>query len=373
MKDFITMKKFFKEYFSFSKREQNGLFVLFGVLLALIVAKTIVSSRNAETRVDYQSFETEIDSFLYYQQTHFDDASLFAFDPNNASREDFLRLGLSPKSVNGIMNYREKGYKFYKSEDLQRVHSLKPEEYEIIKDYVVIEKTSFQRNYDDYGHSRNSGKYGKSEKKVADLFVFDPNIATKEDFERLGFKTWQAENIVKYRSRGGSFKQPSDLSKIYGLDEDFVASLMPYIEISSQNESVQADILINLNTATAEDLQQLRGIGAAYSRRIIEYREKLGGFVAVEQLREVYGITEDLYSSISQSLELDTKSVRTININKADFKALISHPYIDKDMTEAILNYREYAGKIKSSDELLRQKALNKEQYDKISKYISVE
>lgn len=367
------MKKFFKEYFNFSKREQNGLFVLFGLLLVLIVADAVFSSRNNDSRVEYQSFETEIDSFLFYQQTHFDDAELFAFDPNNASREDFLRLGLSPKSVTGIMNYREKGYKFYKPEDLQRVHSLKPEEYEMIKDYVVIEKTSYQRNYDDYGHSKYGGNYGKSEKNTTELFKFDPNIATKEDFERLGFKTWQAENIIKYRSKGGSFKQPSDLTKIYGLDEDFVNSLLPYVEIAAQPAVAHVDILINLNAATAEDLQQLNGIGAAYSKRIIAYRDKLGGYVSVEQLREVYGMTEDLYSSISQYIELGGKPVKTININTADFKTLISHPYIDKDMTVAILNYRDFVGKIKSVDELVKQKALNKVQYDKISKYISVE
>lgn len=367
------MKKFIREYFNFSKREQNGLFVLFALLVAIVVADIIVTSHNGRSRVDFQPFETEIDSFLVYQQTHFDDAELFAFDPNNASREDFLRLGLSPKSVNGIMNYREKGYKFYKTEDLQRVHSLKAEEYEMIKDYVVIEKTSYQRNYDDYGHSKYSGNYGKSEKKVAELFKFDPNIATKEDFERLGFKTWQAENIIKYRSKGGSFKQPSDLAKIYGLDEDLVNSLLPYVEIESQPEVAHVDILINLNEATAEDLQQLRGIGAAYSRRIVEYREKLGGYVSIGQLREVYGMTDDLYSSISQYLELGGKPVKTINVNTADFKALISHPYIDKDITLAILNYREFAGSIKSTDELVRQKALSKAQYDKISKYISVE
>lgn len=367
------MKKFFKEYFNFSKREQNGLFVLFGLLLVLIVANVLISSRKNDERIEYQSFETEIDNFLFYQQTHFDDAELFAFDPNNASREDLLRLGLSPKSVNGIMNYRESGRKFYKPEDLLRVYSLKPEEFEVLKDYIVIEKTSYQRNYDDYGHSKYSGNYGKSEKNIAELFKFDPNFATKEDFERLGFKTWQAENIIKYRNNGGSFKQPSDLAKIYGVDEDFVNTLSPYVEITAQPTVASADILINLNTATAEDLQQLRGIGATYSRRIVDYREKLGGYVSIEQLREVYGINEDLFKSISQYLELGGKSVKTININTADYKALVTHPYINKDMALAVLNYRDFAGKIKSTDELVKQKALNKEQYDKISKYISVE
>ena len=122
------MKNFFKEYFNFSKREQNGMLVLIVILIALIGANIFLSVHKSSQKVDFSDFENEIDSFLVYQQTHFEDSELFAFDPNTASREDLLRLGLSPKSVNGIMNYREKGYKFYKPEDITRVRTLKPEE-----------------------------------------------------------------------------------------------------------------------------------------------------------------------------------------------------------------------------------------------------
>ncbi len=364
------MKKFFKEYFNFSKREQNGLFVLFGLILVLLGTNIVLSTQKASGKIDFSSYETEIDSFLVYQQTHFEDAELFAFDPNNASREDLLRLGLAPKSVNAILNYREKGYKFYKPEDLQRVRTLKPEEYETIKDYIVIEKKTYRRNYDNY--ERSNYNYEYPEKKTAELFKFDPNTATKEDFERLGFKTWQAENIIKFRNKGGVFKQADDIKKIYGLSEEFVNTLLPYIEISEIPAEVVPDILIDLNNASEEDLQNLPEIGVAYSKRIITYREKLGGFVSIEQLHEVYGITDELYNKIVKNIEVGNGKIKTININTADFKTLISHPYIDKEMTLAILNYREFAVEIKSIDELVKQKALTKEQFSKISKYISV-
>jgi len=366
------MKNFFKEYFNFSKREQNGMLVLFVILVVLIGLNVFFSAHKSNQKVDFSDFETEIDSFLVYQQTHFDDSELFAFDPNTASREDLLRLGLSPKSVNGIMNYREKGYKFYKPEDITRVRTLKPEEYEVIKDYIVIERQQYSNNYNrgnDY-----SREYDKKETdKPIELFDFDPNTATKEELERLGFKSWQAENIVKYRSKGGRFKQPSDIAKIHGVDAEFAEKLMPYIKIESQSQSASYDILVNINTATAADFQKLKGIGEAYSKRIVAYREKLGGFISVEQLREVYGITDEIYNSILPNLKIGNEPVRTININTADFKTLVSHPYIDKQIANAILNYREFAKTIKSTDELVKQKALSQSDYDKISKYISVD
>jgi hypothetical protein len=184
------MKNFIKEYFNFSKREQNGMLVLFAILLVLIGANIFVSVHKSSQKVDFSDFETEIDSFLVYQQTHFDDSELFAFDPNSASREDLLRLGLSPKSVNGIMNYREKGYKFYKPEDITRVRTLKQEEYEVIKDYIVIERQQYGNNYsrNDYRHEYRDNDNAQP----SELFEFDPNTATKDELERLGFKPWQA-------------------------------------------------------------------------------------------------------------------------------------------------------------------------------------
>ena len=365
------MKNFFKEYFNFSKREQNGLIVLFVLLIAIIGTNIFVSVRKSNQKVDFSDFETEIDSFLVYQQTHFDDSELFAFDPNTASREDLLRLGLSPKSVNGIINYREKGYKFYKPEDITRVRTLKPEEYEVIKDYIVIERQQYGNNYsrNDYLHEYRDNDNAQP----SELFEFDPNTASKDELERLGFKPWQAENIVKYRSKGGRFKQPSDITKIHGVDAEFAERLIPHIKIESAQETASYDIIVNLNTATETDLQKLKGIGAAYSKRIIAYRQKLGGFIAVEQLREVYGMTDELYNSILPNIKVNNEPIRTININTADFKTLVSHPYIDKNIAIAILNYRDFAKTIKSTDELVKQKALSRNEYDKISKYISVE
>jgi DNA uptake protein ComE-like DNA-binding protein len=86
----------------------------------------------------------------------------------------------------------------------------------------------------------------------------------------------------------------------------------------------------------------------------------------------VYGMTDELYNGILPYLEVGNEPVRTININTADFTTLVSHPYIDKKIANAILNYRDFAKTIKSTDELVKQKALSQSEYDKISKYISV-
>lgn len=364
------MRKFFKEYFTFSRREKNGIIVLAVILVVVIATRMYFAfSANGEKR-DFSAYESEIDDFLVYQHYEFSDTSLFYFDPNTVSAEELLEMGLSPRSVNGILNYREKGYRFYKAEDLQRVRVLAEEEYEAIRNYVQIEKNYPQR---EFPHRKKA----KIKDVEVELFVFDPNTASINDFERLGLKKWQAENIEKYRKNGGAFKKPADFAKIYGLDEDLVENLLPYIEIDQSRfkseTKRQEDISIELNTASDVELQKLRGIGPSFSQRIITYRDKLGGYYDVEQLHEVYGMTDELYESISGYFVIDTAKVKRINVNKADYKALINHPYIDKKIANAILNYRKYSKKITDMCDLVNQKAITKDEYDKIIRYISVQ
>jgi len=370
MKRFRT---FFKEYFNFSKRERNGIIVLVLILILVISGKVIISKVNENQKVDFTEFESEIDEFISYQTPDFS-KSPSLFDPNSAEAEDLLSLGLSPKTVNSILEYREKDWKFYKPEDLLRVYGITEEEYNHVKDYINIPKKQYASNY--------KYQYPESPKsqKEPEYFYFDPNTATKEDLEKLGFLSWQSDNIIKYRNKGGYFNSSDDLDKIYGLEQEFTDKLKPWVKIDSTNlENItpktidNSEINIEINSASAKDLQRLSGIGPSYSKRIIAYRDKLGGYISVEQLMEVYGFTDELFESVKNSFTIDLTEINKININKAEFAEIISHPYIDKEITMNILNYRKFKGEIKTTEELLKQKAINEETYNKISPYITAE
>ncbi len=363
--------KFLKEYFSFSKRERNGLIVLFVILIFIIVAKLVVSNQNTKSSKDFESFENEIDVFMSYRTPELENGERFNFDPNTATKEDFMRMGLCMKSINGIISFRDKDWKFYKPEDLEKVYEITPEEYEAIKDFIVIER--------EYSGAKVYNNYKKENSSSGELFNFDPNTVTKEDLEALGLKSWQAENVIKFRDKGGVFKTKDDFAKIYGLDEKIVNKLNPFIEISGDYSSktpaiVKSNsIILSLNSSTEEELQKLSGIGPSYAKRIVDYRNRLGGYLQVEQLMEVYGMTEELFNNISDNFTIETDAIKKININKAEYKDLVYHPYISKENAKNILNYRSFAKKIKSFDELLKQKAIDQEFFNKISPYITTE
>ncbi|MDD4148707.1 MAG: helix-hairpin-helix domain-containing protein [Bacteroidales bacterium] len=361
------MKGFIKEYFNFSKRERNGIIVLLLILVIIVYIRITVNNTKQNKRVDFTEFEKDIDRFIEYQTPDFSKTPL-SFDPNTADADQLLCLGLSPRSVNGILQYREKEWKFYKPEDMLRVKDLSQEEFEHIKEFINIPKKEYAKDYK-FQYPEKTYTVNESE-----LFYFDPNTASKEELKSLGFLSWQSDNIIKYRESGGYFTEANDIEKIYGLDPDFVDKLKPYVKIDSAftgtSNLSNADISIELNVATAIELQKLSGIGPSYSKRIVEYRDKLGGFISVEQIMEVYGFTDELYETVKNSFIIDTSNIKKININTAKYVDLIKHPYIDKEITNSILNYRKFAGEIKSFEELVTQKAISNEVFDKLQPYI---
>ncbi len=127
--------------------------------------------------------------------------------------------------------------------------------------------------------------------------------------------------------------------------------------------------VLDLNVATAEDLQKVKGIGKVFSERIIKYRTLLGGFNDLKQLLEVYRLKQEVIDEIANRF-LIKSSVTPIQINTDSFKILIKHPYITYDLAKIIMNYRKQHGDIASIEDLKKIKALDDTFLLKINPYI---
>lgn len=363
------MNRFIREFFSFSKRERRGIIVLLCLILLLIITNIIVDYRINKKQIDFSEFEKEIDEW-YASDTaiNISEVELFYFDPNTASREQFLQLGIPEYVADNIISYRSKGGKFKNPNDFARIYGLEPELFDILHPYISI-ATQKRRSY----------KTTTENKTEYELKEFNPNTATKNELINIGFKPYLANNLIKFRSSGAVFYDKTDLLKIYGMDTLFFDKIEPYIFIDTINlhsdniEVVNENLLIEINSAEATDLIKLKGIGSVYSERIIKYRDRLGGFISVNQLTEVYGINPETIENISENIMIDTSLVTCININTADFTSLIRHPYIEKENVQAILNYRKLVGEFIDKSELLSQKVISEELYSKLSPYICVE
>ena len=167
----------------------------------------------------------------------------------------------------------------------------------------------------------------KDTKSKLYLFYFDPNSLDENGLKKLGISDKTIHTIINYRNKGGYFKQPEDIRKIYGLKKEEADALIPYIKIKSKNRSENEtpktvaenipsnqetkDIKkININTATAEDFRALPGISDVVGNRIVKFRNAIHGFKSVEDIKRTYGLPDSIYNHILPYLTISDSSIQ---------------------------------------------------------------
>ena len=216
------------------------------------------------------------------------------------------------------------------------------------------------------------------EQSSVELFSFDPNSVQYDTLIKLGFTKREAGTLIAYRNKGGRFRKPSDLGKVYGIEEVKAEKLIPFVEVKTditKRDKIfsikQQKTLINLNNCDSALLVTLPGIGPVLSVRIIKYRNLLGGFASVNQLKEVYGLPPETFEIIKGRVFADSSAIIGININTAGYKELSRLPYLENYEITSILKYRELKGRIEEMNDLTENKLLTVEKADKVRPYLN--
>lgn len=229
----------------------------------------------------------------------------------------------------------------------------------------------------------------KSELPSTLVFDFDPNTLSKDSLMLLGLSAYAANNIIKYRASGGKFSESGDLSRIYGMEEQVFNKIRPYVKIkkrpaerkthktikpnwNKKKYSIELNS-ININTADTTTLKSLNGIGTVYANRIVKFRNSLGGFFAIDQIRDVWGISDSLFISIEPYLTIDVDDLQKKNINLLDKEKLVKHPYIDWKKAKAIISYRKMHGDYKSMDDFKKLHGIETDFVDTLKHYFVVQ
>lgn len=192
-------------------------------------------------------------------------------------------------------------------------------------------------------------------------FAFDPNTVSLDDLQRLGLSERQAQSIENYREKGGRFRSKADFQKLYVVSDTLFARLEPYIEIAK----------LELNGADSTALVSLRGIGPWYARKILDYRDRLGGFVAPEQLLEIEGIDAERFAGFADGITVDASRIRRLDLWHASDTVLARHPYLGPKGARSIVRYRElYDSTRWTLPDLATERVLSQENIEKLKKYI---
>ena len=218
--------------------------------------------------------------------------------------------------------------------------------------------------------------------------VFDPNTVDSSTLVHLGFKPWQAKNMVKYRAAGGKYRKPEDLKKLYGMTDSMFQALTPYIYIAREEadsvavdslrkdslprwEEENKDTILNLRTADTVELKMIHGIGSYRARQIVRYREQLGGFVSVEQVLEAKGMENVDADSLLAHFWIDSVKIEPMNVNSVGVQRLSRHPYLRFEQAQAIYELRRKKIRLDSIQQLQQIECISAETLEKIAPYLN--
>tara|TARA_R110002073_G_scaffold40547_5_gene115022 strand:+ start:129975 stop:130853 length:879 start_codon:yes stop_codon:yes gene_type:complete len=218
-------------------------------------------------------------------------------------------------------------------------------------------------------------------------YPFNPSFITDFKGYQLGMSTEEIDRLLHYRAEGKYINSTEEFQQVTKVSDSLLNRISPFFKFPdwiTQQKQSQPIGLTNatdsyeisytkkdINSATSQDLIRVRGIGNKLATRIINYRNKLGGFLINEQLFEVYYLDSTVANSVlTQFSVLKKPSIKKINVNEASFKELLSIVYIDYDLTKKILDYKDEVAEIQSLEELKKIDGFPLDKFDRISLYL---
>lgn len=229
--------------------------------------------------------------------------------------------------------------------------------------------TTFSRDISSKKNPTRPEKYTRQKKPVA-AFSFDPNTLPKDSLLLLGIPEKVVNILDNYRQKGGKFFKKEDLMKVYGFRQADFERLSPFIHLENENRKNQYKystkkydypVILDINAAAEEDWKRLKGIGPYYSRKIVAYRDHLGGFSSINQVAEVFGFPDSVFQKIKDHLKLEQPVFRKIRLDTTDLQNLENHPYISRRQAKGLAAFINNHGPIKDP-KILRETGLFSEE-----------
>ncbi|MEO6668206.1 MAG: helix-hairpin-helix domain-containing protein [Ferruginibacter sp.] len=312
-------KRATNHFLHFTKKEKNGTVFLLFIIFLLIVAPFIYSFFFKEKNIDAGRFKSEI-AVLKIRSA---DSSERSYKKNDAE-------GIYPRA---------------------------------------------RRQFGQYEYSSNMN-----------LFYFDPNTLSENGWKKLGVREKTIATIQNYLSKGGRFKEPGDIRKIWGLHEDQIEKMLPYIRIEQTAATAAPNFpvyekttypkteisIVDVNHADSTSYISLPGIGPGFAKRILKFRDKLGGFYKIEQVSETFALPDSTFQKIKNYLRVSGEDLRKININTATVEELKEHPYIRYMLANAIIQYRTQHGNFSTVDDIKKIMLVTDEVFVKLAPYLTV-
>lgn len=296
------MKQIIRDYFTFNKREKNGIAVLICILLILTISIHYSDKFGTHETVDFSKFEKQLQDLDVEEKLTNVDASdeavtsvqqkteivYFNFDPNNLPEQSWKKLGLSDKQIRSIKNYEAKGGTFRSKADVKKMYSIPPALYTVLEPYIQLPEKQTTESVQTPDHHQPASQIKMLEINTADSLQLS---AVK------GIGPFFAKTIIRYRNLLGGFYKKEQLMEVWKLDEEKYKSIEKYLQVDTSKI-----IKININTCTAKELKHPY-LSWKIVNGIINYRTKHGDFYTVNEIKKTDLIDSELFSKMAPYLK----------------------------------------------------------------------
>jgi DNA uptake protein ComE-like DNA-binding protein len=327
----IEFLEFIKNNTNFTQREAYGMAVLIPFIALMPFTMLFWERISSVNKIDKELTELQAekaDSLLAVlemqqplnRETKLAMLEIKPFDPNKLSIAQWQAMGVKPYLAKKIVNAVNKKFVFKQKNDLAKIWGFPKEEYERLKDFINLPDTVERKQYDknEYASSYDKNKYDNKN--------YDNNKS-----ENKYTSNYEKKEYTKY--------VPKVIEKF------------------------------DINTADTATLKQIKGIGEKTAFQIEKFRNGIGGFYSLEQLKEVYILSPEAFDELKK-YALITSTVRKININTADYETLKNHSYIKGKAASILLKYKKQHGNYKTLEDIKKSRAIEEDQLTKLTPYL---
>lgn len=250
------------------------------------------------------------------------------------------------------------------------------------KEIVVLSENEVQ----DLQSQIDSLKKVEIEKRKPKTYPFNPNYLSDAKASQLGMSIQEIDRLFGFRKQGKFINSSNQFQKVTQVSDSLLNKLAPNFKfpdwVVKQNKTKQLEKIskqpstiristTDINLASLDDLQTIKGVNAYISQRIIKYRVRIQGFTYKSQLEEVWKLDKKLVTRIFNVFSIIKKPViDKVNVNTASFKEVLSNPYIDYNLCKMIFELRDEVAELQSIEELKNIQGFPLDKYDRIVLYL---
>ena len=220
---------------------------------------------------------------------------------------------------------------------------------------------------------------------VPKIYPFNPNFITDYKGYKLGMSVLEIDRLFAFRKENKYVNSAKEFQAVTKVSDSLLKVMAPNFkfpdwvnnkkEFKNYSNSAFAKkekiVMIDINQASQEDLIKIYGIGEALSIRILKLKESLGGFVSMEQMKEVWGLSPEVVENLNAHFKISVlPNLKKIDINNASIKELSKFPYFNYSISKKIITYRSMNGDIKNIEDLTKIIALSNDKAKIIAIYL---